>query len=306
MDLSQSGNREGHARAGARRVAALAPGRGVLPQSIVAGYCESLVRKHDYDRYVAALFAPESVRADLFALYAFNYEVARIAETVRNPVAGQIRLQWWRERIEEIYAGASARTALLTALASGVKRHRLDRSLFDQLIDAREFDLDPTPFNDLPPLEAYADATSGNLMRLAARVLGAGGAVDETAGEAGIAYAITGLLRALPFHAARSHVAIPADEMARAGIAPDELLRGRMSPEITALIARMSEIARAHYGRVKPTERRYLPAILPAALVPAFIRILNRRGFDVYRNSTEIAGYRRQWIILRAVMRGRI
>jgi phytoene synthase len=187
-----------------------------------------------------------------------------------------------------------------------VSRHHLPQSLFDHLIDAREFDLDPAPFADLAQFEAYADATSGNLMRLAGYVLGAGETLHENAREAGIAYAVTGLLRALPFHAARSHIAMPADELARAGVTPDQLLRGRMSPEITALIARMSEIARAHYRRVEAVERRYLPAILPAALVPAFIRILNRPSFDVYRDSTDIAGYRRQWIMLRAVIRGRI
>ncbi len=292
----------------------------------MAGYCESLVRKQDYDRYIAALFAPEAVRPDIFALYAFNYEVAKTAGTVRNPVAGQIRLQWWRERIEEIYAGEprparhgrageesnnlratrAGRTETVVALASAAGRHRLDRSLFDDLINAREFDLDPAPFADLPQLEAYADATSGNLMRLAARVLGAGDALDKHARNAGIAYAITGLLRALPFHAARSHIAMPADEMARAGVAPDQLLRGPMSPETTALIARMSEIARAHYQQLDRVERRYLPAILPAALVPAVIRVLNRPGFNAYRNSTEIAGFRRQWIMLRAVITGRI
>ena len=272
----------------------------------MATYCESLVRKQDYDRYVAALFAPESVRPDLFALYAFNYEIAKVAEAVRNPVAGQIRLQWWRERIEEIYTGTPARTDVLSALASAVARHRLARSLFDDLIDAREFDLDPGPFADLVQFESYADATSGNLMRLAARVLGAGDTIDENAREAGIAYAITGLLRALPFHAGRAHIAMPADVMAGAGVEPGQLLRGSMSPEIAVLIARMSELARAHYGRVKRTGRRFLPAILPAALVPAFIRVLNRSGFDAYRDATEIAGYRRQWIILRAAILGRL
>jgi phytoene synthase len=265
-----------------------------------------LVRKQDYDRYIAALFAPEAVRPDLFAVYAFNYEVAKTAETVRNPVAGQIRLQWWRERVGEIYAGNPARTEIATALAGAVGRHGLDRSLFDDLIDARESDLDPLPFADLRQLENYANATSGNLMRLAARVLGAGEVMDENAREAGIAYAFTGLLRALPFHAARSHVAMPADEMARAGVAPDQLVRGRMSPEIATLIVRVSEIAHAHYARVNRADRRYLPAILPAALAPVLIRTLNRPGFDAFRDTTEIAGYRRQWIMLRAVVAGRL
>lgn len=272
----------------------------------MAGYCETLVRKHDYDRYVAALFAPAAVRPDLFALYAFNYEIAKIAEAVRNPAAGRIRLQWWRDRVEEIFAGQPARTGVVTAVAGAAARHRLPRSPFDEMIDAREFDLDPAPFADLMHLESYADATSGSLMRLAARVLGAGDALDDNAREAGIAYAITGSLRAIPFHAARSHIVMPADEMAKAGVAPDQLLGGRMSAEVTALIARMSEIARAHYRRIAKTDRRHLPAILPAALVPAFVRVLNRPGFNLFRDSSEIPGYRRQWILLRAVLSGHL
>jgi phytoene synthase len=55
-----------------------------------------LVRRHDRDRYMTALFAPAARREALFALYAFNYEIARVREAVTQPTLGQIRLQWWR------------------------------------------------------------------------------------------------------------------------------------------------------------------------------------------------------------------
>ena len=56
------------------------------------------VRAADPDRYFATLFAPAPKRPFLFALYAFHAEVARIAESVREPMLGAIRLEWWRER----------------------------------------------------------------------------------------------------------------------------------------------------------------------------------------------------------------
>ena len=59
-----------------------------------------LVRRHDRDRYQTALFAPADRREALFALYAFNYEIARVRESVTQPMLGQIRLQWWREVID--------------------------------------------------------------------------------------------------------------------------------------------------------------------------------------------------------------
>src|SRR6201984_811294 len=59
----------------------------------------ALVRRHDHDRYQTVLFAPAARREALFALYAFNYEIARVRESVTQPMLGQIRLQWWRENI---------------------------------------------------------------------------------------------------------------------------------------------------------------------------------------------------------------
>jgi phytoene/squalene synthetase len=272
----------------------------------LGGYCEALVRKHDYDRYLAALFAPEAARADLFAIYAFNYEIARIGETVRNPMAGQIRFQWWHDALQEIYDGASARTESLKALAAAIARNDLQKDLFEVMLQGRELDLDPAPFHDLSDVESYADATSGSVMKLAARVLGAGDTLDGAAHDAGIAYAIAGILRAIPFHAARSRLVLPAEEMTRAHVSGAEILAGRMNSEIAELISRISEVAWLHYGRVGRTSRRFMPAILPAALAPAFLRRMNRPGFNPFRDSTEIPAYRRQWIIFRAVMRGQI
>jgi phytoene/squalene synthetase len=265
------------------------------------GYCEALVRKFDYDRYLAALFAPEAVRPDLFALYALNVEIARIAEMVRNPVAGQIRLQWWRDGVEEIFSGGAARNEILKAVTQAIARHELPKALFDTMLDVREQDLETFPFPDIATLESYADATSGVLMRLAARVLGAGDALDAQAREAGLSYAITGFLRALPFHAARSRIMMPANEMDQAGVAAEVVLQGRMTPNLPVLIGRMVQVARSHHAQIGKTGRRFISALLPASLVPAFLLLVSRSGFNPFRDSAEIAVYRRQWIMLRAM-----
>ena len=56
-------------------------------------YCQNQVRQHDRDRYLTALFAPPARRPGLFALYAFNLEVAKVREAVSEPMLGHIRLQ---------------------------------------------------------------------------------------------------------------------------------------------------------------------------------------------------------------------
>jgi len=74
------------------------------------------VRAADPDRYFAALFAPAAQRPFLLALYAFNAEVARVAETVREPMLGAIKLEWWRETSE----GASRGTPRNHDVARGL------------------------------------------------------------------------------------------------------------------------------------------------------------------------------------------
>src|SRR3954452_23234475 len=152
--------------------------------------CEAAVRRADPDRYFSALFAPADKRPLLFALYAFNHELARIGETVREPMMGEIRLQWWREALEEAREDKPRAHDVSRALFELFRRVELPASIFRAMMDARAFDFSPEPFANDAARDEYLDATSGNLMRLAARVLGAGGAYDGLAREAGIVYGL--------------------------------------------------------------------------------------------------------------------
>ena len=103
-------------------------------------YCETAARRDDPDRWLASLFAPDAARPDLNALLAFNGELARTREQVSQAMLGEIRLQWWRDAIEGIYAGNPRAHPVVRTLAQAVARHDLARPLFDRLIDARTDD----------------------------------------------------------------------------------------------------------------------------------------------------------------------
>jgi phytoene synthase len=135
-------------------------------------YCAEQVRRQDHDRYVTVLFAPADRREDLLALYAFNLEIAKTAEVVSEDLLGRMRLQWWRECLDEVYAGRPRRHAVVEPLAAAVRRHVLDRPCFERLIDAREDDLSAEPPADLAALESYAEGTSASLVHLGLQILG--------------------------------------------------------------------------------------------------------------------------------------
>ena len=126
-------------------------------------YCADQLRRYDRDRFQVALFASEERREAIFALYAFNLEIAKTAESVTESTLGQIRLQWWRERIDEIYAGQARAHQVIEPLGRAVRDLKLTRELFDRLLDGREFDLEGRAPRDLAELETYAEATSASL-----------------------------------------------------------------------------------------------------------------------------------------------
>jgi len=162
----------------------------------------------DRDRYIADLLAPEPFRKHLFALHAFNAEVARVRDVVSDPMLGEIRLQWWRDAIVN---GAGGGHPVATALNATIARFGLPKDAFQRLIDARLFDLYDDPMPSLNDLEGYAGDTSSSLIQLAAIVLAGGQdpGTAEAAGHAGVAYALTGIMRALPIHARRGQLFLP-------------------------------------------------------------------------------------------------
>src|SRR6516162_2502368 len=178
-------------------------GESCSPGSDRLSSVAALVRRHDHDRFQTALFAPSEGREALFALYAFNYEIARVRETVSEPVLGQIRLQWWRESIAAAFEGGPIRHHIVVeALTAAIRALDLTRAHFDQLVDAREGDLDEAPSADLGALEDYAEATSSGLVYLALESLGIRDPTVAKAGfHVGVAYALAGLLRVMPFQA---------------------------------------------------------------------------------------------------------
>lgn len=251
------------------------------------GDCAALVRRHDRDRYVAALVAPKPARGALLALYAFNLEIARVRETVSEPILGRMRLQWWRETLEAIRCGGAVRQhAVALALADAIRGHGLDPEPLAAMIDGREFDLEDRQPGTLDELVAYADATAGSLAVAALSVLGGAGADARAAArDAGTAWALSGLLRAVPFHAARRRVYLPCSEIC-GDAALGALFAGRGSDAAVRAAKAVAAAARERLARARSRRaavpRDALSALLPAALIDRDLGALARARFDVF------------------------
>jgi len=268
-------------------------------------HCEQMVRAGDKDRFLATLFAPQKYRRALHALYAFNLEIARVRELAREPMPGEIRLQWWRDALLGTGQGEAASHPVVTALREVVVRYRLPPAVLAGLIDARTFDLYDDPMPSLAELDGYAAQTSAAPIDLAARILNDGkdpGAGDLI-GHAGIAYAIAGLLRALPVHAGRGQLYVPADLMQRYGAQAADAFAGRATTELRAALAEMRLHCRRHLaaarGLAEAAPAAIMPALLPVALVRPALDRMERPRYQPFM-PVELPQWRRQWSLWRA------
>jgi phytoene synthase len=258
------------------------------------------VRTHDHDRFLTLLFAPSSKRPALTALYAFNIEIARIPELVTEPMMGHIRLQWWRETLEGLPRGETRGHAAAEALheAGGIPLDKLQA-----IIDARERDLSEEVFPDLASLEGYAAETSSALMDVAAEILVGR---DEARGaalairHAGIAYALTGILRALPVHASQGRLLLPADILGKHEVDPHDVLAGRMTEGLRAAMHEIAFAARTHLAaaRAYPVAVTLIPALLPASFCDRYLDRMTEPEFDPFRHPVEVPAFRRQLRLL--------
>jgi phytoene synthase len=133
---------------------------------------DGAVRRLDPDRWLASRFiADRQARADIVALYAFDAELARIGRLASSPPVAEIRLAWWRDRLEELAAGRRPPAhPILTALFGAMEGRGWTPAALVGVIEARAEALGD-PAADAPSALAWADAVGGATTTLAAGVL---------------------------------------------------------------------------------------------------------------------------------------
>jgi len=253
-------------------------------------YNAEQVRRYDRDRFLTCLFAPPDRREALFALLAFNHEIAKTREIVSEPIMGQMRLQWWRESLEPVFvasAGPVRRHAVLDVLAPAIREHALTAGLFEALLEAREQDLRDDPPETEAAFLAYAEGISVPLLHLMLEVLGVRDPTSRAAARAvGLAHAIAGLLAAVPIQARQGRVSVPEDLLRVQGLTPRTMIDGRtadLPPVVSRLADRAEEFlteARRRRGQVPP---QATPVLLTATLAESHLRRLRRNGYDPFR-----------------------
>ena len=144
----------------------------MIENSAAIEFCRVQFKKEEPERYFISLFAPKTVQASLWSIFAFNSELSKIKNSVTEPMIGRIRLQWWRESLEKLEENNSRGHYILEALQTLLAQKVIQLSDLMSLLDAREIEFEETPNRSIKDILKYTESTDGLLTELSAKITG--------------------------------------------------------------------------------------------------------------------------------------
>jgi phytoene synthase len=279
------------------------PGDGALGEA--NRYCAALARAESRDQWLGALYAAAGARDALCALAAFDYEIRHAAQRARDPNLAAMRLAWWRGIVAAERPDEAAGSPVALALSAAIDAYALPRASFEAMLDARLQEIAPQDDFNLAAFRAFADESEGARLRLASLIAAGGVDLDQAGAHApaGMALALTRMLGQLPFKAGSAPTLIPADVAARNGASAADFEARRASAGVIATCAELRAIARDELAEAERRLKGSSPAILPAFIPLAPLRLdldrLERNAARPFDPPREVSPLRRQWAIWR-------
>ena len=234
---------------------------GADPLADATEHCAALARAHARDQWLGALYASASARGALFALASFDYEIRHALKRARDPNLAAIRLAWWREAIAGERQAEAAGNPVALALCAAIDAYALPRAWLEAMLDARLQEIAPQDDFNLVAFRAFADESEGARLRLASRIAAGGQDLDpaDAHAPAGMALALTRLIKDLPFKAGAAPTLIPTDVAARHGVSVADFDARRASSGVIAACAELRGLARDELAEAERRLKSFSP-----------------------------------------------
>lgn len=269
------------------------------------------LRQMDRLSYLASLLMDKEFRPAFTVLYAFNAEIVRIRDIIKEPLPGEIRLQWWREvTADHARRDEAALNPLARHLNQLIVQHSLNRESFDFYCRARIFDMYDDPMPDIQTYEGYAGETSSILLQMSCQIIDQKLArqTADLSGHGGIALSVARNVSQLPHHRVQGRLHVPLEILKQHDLNRDSFLQGDDKNAIREAIVSFAEFGLSHLNRAKEAYRE-----APDALKPSFLplhvteRILVRakkQGEKCLDKPVNPPQWLSQWDLWRGARRG--
>lgn len=275
------------------------------PDFLAASYaeCHRVARAAGSNFYYAFYLLPRTRRDALAAFYAFMRLVDDASDEPGDLAAKRRTLARWRAAFDAALAGdAPAEHAVLPALADTLRRYHIPARYLHDLISGAEMDLTEASYPTFDRLREYCYRVAGTVGLTCTHVFGfRDPRALDCAEKLGLAFQMTNILRDVAADFAIGRVYLPAEDLARFGLAPAGLGAGRISPALRDLLAFEAARAWQFYREGAPlialVDAESRPALW--GLVRTYSSLLARieaRSFDVFSSRVRLSLVEKMYI----------
>ena len=264
-------------------------------------YCQQKAAASGSSFYYSFLFLPPPRRRAITAFYAFCREVDDVVDEAKDAGVARAKLAWWRTEVANLFAGQPTHP-VTRALQPFVGEYGLDAGRLGEIIDGMEMDLTRHRYADFDDLALYCHRVAGVVGQVAAGIFGyANPRTLEYAEALGLAFQLTNIIRDVGEDARLGRVYLPASELARHGLSPEDILSLAPGPGFDAMMREQADRAEAQYEKayalLPPEDRRSQRAgLIMAAIYRTLLAEIRRDGFPVLRARVSLTPIRKLWI----------
>jgi phytoene synthase len=258
-------------------------------------YCQQKTAKSGSSFYYSFMFLSKQKREAITALYAFCREVDDIADECTELHIAQVKLNWWRSEIENLYQNKPTHP-VSKALLIPIKTYHLDAEHFNEIIDGMEMDLNFNRYEDFKQLQLYCYRVASVVGLLSAQIFGFNNRKTlKFAHDLGMAFQLTNIIRDVGEDARRNRIYLPLDELAKFNVTEDDILHSRESDAVKQLLDHQIERAESYYDRALnelPDEDRKSQRVglMMAAIYRTLLREIKADGAQKVLNSRTSLG----------------
>lgn len=268
-------------------------------------YCKQKATQSGSSFTVSFIFLPKDKREAMTALYAFCREVDDVVDECSDYNVAQIKLNWWKSEIANLYDN-KPQHPVSKALQPVIAQFHLAQEHFLEIIDGMEMDIKFNRYEDFKQLQLYCYRVASVVGLLAAQIFGFKDRKTlKYAHDLGMAFQLTNIIRDVGEDARRGRIYLPLDELRKAKVSEEDILKSRETPEVKELIEFQIERAESFYDKALhelPAEdaKQQRAGLMMAAIYRTLLREIKDDGAEkVLNHKTSIPPVRKLVLALK-------
>jgi len=264
---------------------------------------EEVVKQSRSNFVLSFLSLPPERRRGISHFYAFS-RVVDDAVDEHGPEEAERLLALWRKEVQLCYHGEPTHP-VSQAMRETVRIFDIPQHYLELLIEGCEMDLHKSRYANFEELHHYCYRVAGVIGLVCMKIFGLGGpAAEAGAVDLGMALQLTNILRDVAVDAEKQRVYLPEDELRRYGVAPEDLLAGKMRAEFIPLFRFQAERADEYYRKAfhemeKLPRKPLLAAWIMGKTYHRILKKIRARDFDVFYQPVKLSKPLKLWIALR-------